>query len=157
MRKYDLVVIYENAVYKGIQLHRGSSSLSLEDQRKIRTQIETSEPYYPHKIIHRMEGQTGRGNYSRAFCTFYQDRPSELLFNKFEGGFIRDDPRRAFKVIILKDVGVGWQIVRARDLYSKWVTPSTMNPPHNFRQKLSRIRVADSIKSLGDIDLTHGP
>jgi hypothetical protein len=155
MRKYDLVVIYENALYEGIQLHRGRSTLSLDDQSKIRTQIENSEPYYPHKIIHRLEGQNGRGNYSRAICTFYQDRPSELLFNKHEGGYIRDDPRRAFKVVILKDVGAGWQIVRARDLYSKWVTPGTMNPPHNFRSKLSRIRVADSIKDLGDIDLNH--
>lgn len=153
MRKYDLVVIYENSFYEGIQLDRSRSTLSLDDQSKIRTQIEKSEPYYPHKVIHRLEGQNGRGNYARAICTFYMDRPSELLFNKFEGGWIRDDPRRAFKVVILKDVGIGWQIVRTRDLYSKWATMATLKPAHNFRSKLSRIRVADSIKDLGDIDL----
>ena len=156
MRKYDLVVIYENALYEGIQLHRGRSTLSLDDQSKIRTQIEKSEPYYPHKESSiGWKAKTAEAITPGPSAPFYQDRPSELLFNKHEGGYIRDDPRRAFKVVILKDVGAGWQIVRARDLYSKWVTPGTMNPPHNFRPKLSRIRVADSIKDLGDIDLNH--
>lgn len=153
MRKYDLVVIYRNAFFEGLQLLRGESTLTRTDKEKITAGIQKSEPFYPHKIIHRLEGETGRGNYARGICTFYLDRKSDLLFNSYEGKFHRDDPRRAFKLIIIKDVGPGWQIERARDLYSKWATMDTLEPKHHFRSQLSRIRVADSIKDLGELDL----
>jgi len=153
MRKYDLIVIYNNSFFEGIQLLRGDTTLTAEDKKKINTTIQKSEPFYNHKILHRLEGETGRGNYARALYTFYLDRASELMYNSFEGGFSRDDPRRAIKLVILKDVGAGWQIVRTRDLYSKWATMGTLNPKPHFRKELSRIRVADSIKELGDINL----
>jgi len=153
MRKYDLVVIYENMIFEGLQLMRGGSTLTNEDEKKIRAGIEKSEPFYSHKVIHRLQGETGRGQAARAICTFYLDRKSELFFNSFEGEWTRDDPRRAFKLVMLKDVGVGWQIERTRDLYSKWATMATLNPKHQFRPQLSRIRVADSIKDVGGINL----
>lgn len=153
MRTYDLVVIYKDAFFEGLQLQRGESTLTEEDTAKIHAGIQKSEPYFPHKIIHRLEGEAGRGNIARGICTYYLDRKSALLFNTHQGGFSRDDPRRTFKLVILKDVGPGWQIVRSRDLYPKWVTPGTMTPTHAFRKQLSRIRVADSVKDLGDIDL----
>ena len=153
MRKYDLVVIYPNAFFEGLQLLRGESTLTREDIQKIEAGIQKSEPYYPHKIIHRLQGESGRGNQARALCTFYLDRPSELLFNSYQGGWKRDDPRRAFKLVILQDVGPGWQLVRTRDLYSKWATLETLHPQHHFSPELSRIRVADSLKDLGEIDL----
>lgn len=153
MRKYDLIVIYPNSFYEGVQLLRGDSTLTASDRAKIEEGIRKSEPFFPHKIIHRLEGETGKGNEARAICTFYLDRKSELLYNSFEGGWHRDDPRRAFKTIMLKDVGPGWQITRARDLYSKWATMDTLQPAHHFRAQLSGIRVADTVKDLGDIDL----
>lgn len=153
MRKYDLVVIYENALFEGLQLARGDNTLTAGDREKIDASIQKSEPYYPDKIIHRLEGETGRGNHARAICTFYLESGSELLFNTYEGASRREDPRRAFKLIILKDVGPGWQIERARDLYSKWASKSTLQPKHHFRPELSRIRVADSIKDLGELHL----
>ncbi len=153
MRKYDLVVIYRNSFFEGLQLLRGESTLTEEDKKKIDTTIQKSEPYFPYKTVHRLEGETGRGNEARAICTYYLDRKSQLLFNSHEGKFHRDDPRRTFKVVILKDVGPGWQMVRSRDLYPIWATPGTLKPKHEFRKQLSRIRVADSVKDLGTIDL----
>ena len=153
MRKYDLVVIYENAFFEGLQLHRGESTLTDEDVRKIEATVQKSEPYFPAKIVHRLEGATGRGNYARGIYTYFQERKSDLLFNEYQGGWTRNDPRRTFKLVILKDVGPGWQIVRSRDLYPAWVTPGTLRPKHEFRKQLSRIRVADSVKDLGVIDL----
>ena len=41
----------------------------------------------------------------------------------FEGKSSRPDFRRTFKLVLLKDVGPGWQIARARDLYPVWVDP----------------------------------
>lgn len=153
MRKYDLVVIYENAFFEGLQLHRGASTLTDSDVEKIEATVQKSEPYFPYKIRHRLQGTTGRGNTARGIYTYYLDRKSDLLFNEYQGGWTRDDPRRTFKLVILKDVGPGWQIVRARDLYPAWVTMGTLRPKHHFRKQLSRIRVADSVKDLGDIDL----
>lgn len=153
MRKYDLVIIYRNSFYEGLQLLRGESTLTDDDKAKIDTSIQKSEPYFPYKIIHRLEGETGRGNSARAICTYYLDRKSALLFNSHEGGYSRDDPRRTFKIVILKQVGPGWQIERSRDLFPIWATPGTLKPKHEYRKQLSRIRVADSVKDLGTIDL----
>lgn len=153
MRKYDLVVVYRNAFFEGLQLHRGESSLTPEDKAKIQAGIQKSEPYFPNKIVHRLEGETGRGNLARGICTYYQERKSALLFNTHEGSYSRDDPRRTFKLVILKDVGPGWQIVRSRDLYPAWVTPGTVRPKHAYRTELSRIRVADSVKDIGVLNL----
>jgi len=153
MRRYDLVVIYRDAFYEGLQLIRGAGSLTAADIEQIRQAIQSSEPYFPRKTIHRLEGETGRGQFARAICTYALDRKSSLLFNSHEGAYERDDPRRTFKLVILKNVGPGWQIVRSRDLYPIWATPGALQPSHAYRAELSRIRVADAVKDLGVIAL----
>jgi hypothetical protein len=77
------------------------------------------------------------------------------MWEKHEGAWTREDFRRTFKLVILKDVGPGWQIVRARDLYPVWTRPEFAKPAHHFSNTLSGIRVADSIKNLGELDLTR--
>jgi hypothetical protein len=77
------------------------------------------------------------------------------LLTQFEGGFSRPDFRRTFKLVLLKDVGPGWQIARARDLYPVWVNPKSTLPVHHFSSAISQIRVADQIKDLGTLDLTR--
>lgn len=153
--KYDLVVIFENEFHEGLQLHRDKSTLSPDDLAKINASIEKSEPYFPKKFVHRVEGETGRGNMARAVCTYFRDKGSDLLLTQFEGGFSRPDFRRTFKLVLLKDVGPGWQITRARDLYPIWSDPKRPLPQHHFNAQLSAIRVADEMKDLGDIELTH--
>jgi hypothetical protein len=155
MRKYDLVIIFDNTFYEGIQLERGEDTLTDEDRKKIDAIVQKSEPFFTHKFIHRAEGTTGRGNQSRAICTFLRAKGSELMWEKHEGKWNREDFRRTFKLLILKDVGPGWQVVRARDLYPVWTSPTFAKPTHHFTASLSRIRVADSIKDLGDLDLTR--
>ena len=155
MRKYDLMVIYEKDFYEGLQLHRGESSLTDEDKKKIDAIIQKSEPFFTNKIIYRLEGETGRGNFSRCICTFLRAKGSELLWETHEGKWNREDFRRTYKLIILKDVGPGWQVVRARDLYPVWTEPKFVVPNHHYTRKLSRVRVADSVKDMGGIDLTE--
>ena len=154
MRNYDLIVIYEKDFYEGLQLNRGPSTLTDEDIKKIETIVQKSEPFFTHKFVHRVEGETGQGNFSRCICTFLRAKGSELLWEAHEGKFNREDFRRTYKLLILKDVGPGWQVVRARDLYPVWTEPKFVEPRHHYSKELSRIRVADSVKDLGEIDLT---
>jgi hypothetical protein len=154
MRKYDLVIIYENQFYEGLQLLRGDDTLTQADRTKIGDSIQKSEPYFPYKKIHRLEGTTGRGEFARCICTYALEKGSDLSFTEGDGNWRREDHRRTFKLVVLKDVGPGWQIVRARDLYPEWVKPGHTKPHHRYRKQLSQIRVADRIKDIGELDLT---
>ena len=145
MRKYDLFVIYEDSFYEGLQLTFEEDTLTAEDRTKIDYIINKSDPYFPKKYIHRMEGTTGRGNLSRCLVTMLRDTNSRA----------EQSWRRTFKLCMLKDVGPGWQVVRTRDLYPLFVEPGKGNPKHNFSKALSRIRVTSRIKELKEIDLTQ--
>ncbi len=155
MRKYDLIVICKNSFYEGLQLMRGESSLTDDDRKKVDTIVRKSEPFFTDKIVHRLEGVTGRGNQARGICTFLRARGSELLFEAHEGKYNREDFRRTLKLVILKDVGPGWQVVRTRDLYPTWIDPKSPELKHHYTASLSGVRVADSIKDLGALDLTQ--
>ena len=153
--KYDLVVIFASEFHEGFRLTRDASTLTPEDLMKIGATIQKSEPFFTRKFIHRVEGETGRGKDARAICTYYRDKGSELLMEQFEGKSSRPDFRRTFKLVLLKDVGPGWQIARARDLYPKWVNPKSTLPAHKFSAALSQLRVADQVKDLGALYLSR--
>ena len=149
MRKYDLILIQDRHFFEGLQLMRGDSTLTATDKEKVNASIQKSEPFFPKKFIHRLEGVTGRGNECRAICTYLRDKPSEHTFSANRAGH-----RRTFKLVMLKDVGPGWQIVRSRDLFPIWATDANKLPTHHFEKSLSRIRVADKVKDIGEIRLT---
>ncbi|NQT92538.1 MAG: hypothetical protein HQ559_07240 [Lentisphaerae bacterium] len=148
MRRYDLVVIYDDQFYEGLRLQREENTLTTEDRRKIDAIIQKSEPFFTKKIIHRLEGTTGRGNFARCICTFFRDRAAEA----YSGGAIQGY-RRTFKLVILKDVGPGWQVVRTRDLYPLTVPKSGLRPKYHFSGGIQGVRVSDYVKELGDLDL----
>ncbi|MEM7396216.1 MAG: hypothetical protein AAF492_28100, partial [Verrucomicrobiota bacterium] len=143
MRKYDLVVIYNDRFYEGLNLIRGDDTLTTEDRKKINATIQKSEPYFTKRTIHRMEGKSGRGNEARLVATFLRDRASTN----------GSDFRRSFRLFVMKDVGPGWQVVRSRDLYPTWTKANFANPQHFYNKNLGRIRVTDSVKDVGDIIL----
>jgi len=137
MRKYDLVVIYDSSFYESLNLHRDENTLTATDRAKIDTTIQKSDPYFKEKIIHRLEGTTGRGNVARCICTYLRAEEGKV--------------RRTFKIVQLMDVGPGWQVVRARDLYPLWTTQG--KPTHHYNSKLGGIRVTDHVTDLGVINL----
>ena len=153
--KYDLIVIFASEFYEGLRLNREASTLTAEDLTKINATVQKSEPFFTQKFIHRVEGDTGRGQNARAICTYFRDKGSDLLLEQFEGKFNRPDFRRTFKLVLFKDVGPGWQIARARDLYPVWMKPTTSLPKHKFSPVLSQLRVADQIKDLGALNLAQ--
>lgn len=157
MRRYDLVVIYDDEIYEGLQLHRGESTLSAEDLKSIDAIIQKSEPFFTKKFIHRVMGETGNGNMARCICTFLRDKKSTAYMDKEQAALSKSGAfRRDFKLVLLKDVGPGWQISRARSLYPIWDHQKRDTAPgHHFSNSLARVRVADSVKDLGEIDLTE--
>ena len=159
---YDLLIVYADDFYEGVELHPQPSTLTKEDLQKIEDIILASQPYFTKRVIHRVAGTTGRGNVARCLVTFLRDKESsgttshreglEYMVNQAGLGW-----RRTFKLVWLKDVGPGWQVVQTRDLYPVWTDPAHALPKHHFRDKLSRIRVTDSIKDIGHLDLATTP
>lgn len=152
--KYDLVVIFATEFHEGLRLNVEANTLTAEDRVKIDGSIQKSEPFFTKKFIHRVEGETGRGHGARALCTYLRDKGSELMLEKFEGKSSRPDFRRTFKLVLLKDVGPGWQIVRARDLYPVWMNPKAALPAHKYSEALHQLRVADQMKDIGALQLS---
>ena len=148
MRKYDLIVIYADRFYEGLRLHRAENTLTADDVAAIEDIVQRSEPFFTRKVIHRVEGRTGRGNFCRCICTFLREKSSleQLEIEK-------EEHRRTFKLIVLKDVGPGWQIVRTRDLYPVYIQPGAGAPKHAYSGALQGVRVTDYVKDLGEIDL----
>ncbi len=146
MDRYGLIVIYDDAMYEGLTLSLDDTTLTADDRKAINDVIQRSEAFFSHKIIHRLEGITGRGGDARAICTFYRDTPAEAYMFEIRVGY-----RRTFKLIVLKQVGPGWQIARARDLHPIWITPDKQTVKHRFKTELSGVRVTDSVKNVGNL------
>lgn len=144
IRKYDLFVIYDDEFYEGLNLHRGDSTLTEEDHAKIKATVDKAEKYFLKKYIHRVEGESGRGNEARVIVTYLRDKASTN----------GSDHRRSFRLLMMKDVGPGWQIARSRDLYPTWTKPQYNNPKHHYVKELGRIRVTDAIKDIGGLRLS---
>ena len=153
MRSYDLLVVYANSFFEGLRLNRGESTLTPADREQVEAIVQKSEPFYNEKEVHRLEGETGQGGAARCITTFLRSKKSDLMFEQYEGKWSRDDFRRTFKLVMLKQVGPGWQVVRTRDLYPVWTKPAGAKPQHHFSEVLSSVRVADKVKDLGELSL----
>lgn len=151
MAKYNLFVIYENAFYEGLQLSFEPDTLTDKDRQSITKIVNESDPFYNKKTIHRIAGTTGRGNLARCVVTQYRDGPGTVTADYVA---LNGQGRRTFKLIWLKDVGVGWQVVQKRDLYPVTVDLRLLKPSHHYSDQLSNIRVTDKVKNLGDIDIS---
>jgi len=148
--KYDLIIIFDSNVYEGLNLHRGENSLTANDKNSIQQAINKAEKFYTRKVIHRVEGETGKmTGIARAFCTFLREK--ESLDNRLVS---YSDWRRHFMLVTLNDVGPGWQIIANRDLGGTFVKPDKGTIPVNYRKYLGNIRVTDKLVDMGEIDLS---
>ena len=153
MAKYNLFVIYEDEFYEGLRLSREPDTLTTKDREGITKIVMASDPFFNKKIIHRMEGTTGRGNFARCLVTQSRDQSAKGRVVKGDDTTLEKNlGRRTYKLIWLKHVGVGWQVVRKRDLYPVTVPLTELNPKHNYSKKMSRIRVTNKLKDLGEIN-----
>lgn len=150
---YDLVVVFASDFYEGLQLAAESGSLEVEDRKGIEASIQRSEAFFTRKILHRVDGLTGRGQRARALCTYFRDIPTAPSPGSVDPVTKQPNMRRTFKLVLLKNVGPGWQIERARDLYPVWARANTPLPRHQFSAALNQVRVADRMKDIGALDL----
>ncbi len=148
--KYDLFVIYEREFYEGLELSFEPDTLTEKDRQSISSIVNASDPFFNKKVIHRVAGTTGRGNFARCVVTQYRDGPGT---QSAEWVDLKGESRRTFKLIWLKDVGVGWQVVQKRDLYPVTVVMDLLTPKHHYAKVLAKIRVTDHVKNLGEIEL----
>jgi hypothetical protein len=151
--RYDLIVFYKDSFYEGVTLTREENTLNELDLEKINTSLQKSEPYFPEKFMHRLEGQTGRGNQARMIVTYSRAKGSLLNMTTYKGQFEREDHKRTIKLVMLQDVGPGWQIVKARNYNPVWAKPGTPLPKHHFTSALSKIRVAEEPKDIGNLNI----
>jgi hypothetical protein len=151
MAKYNLFVIYDDSFYEGCELCSTTNTLTKEDIRKIEYILTESDPYFTKKYFHRTEGVTGRGHFARTIVTMIRKEASSGTGKAPDAS---KPVRMTFKLVWLKDVGPGWQVVQKRDLYPQWISMNHAIPTPHYSDVLSKIRVAGSIKDMGDLDLT---
>ncbi|MDD4869878.1 MAG: hypothetical protein PHR77_04900 [Kiritimatiellae bacterium] len=147
---YDIFIAFENEVYEGLTLNRFKNSLTEADRKSIEYIINKSDKFFEMKVIHRMSGITGKKTgYARAIVSMIRIGATTDM-----AGHSYTAHKRNYKLVFLEDVGPGYQVARTRDVFSRFIASSKDVPDWNYRPYLSGIRVTDTIKDLGIIDLS---
>lgn len=138
--RYDLMVLYRDAFYEGLELSR-DDSLTERDRELITEHIDRTGQFFETKEYHRMAGTTGLGNEARiVFQELHQREDSEI---------------RNIKLGVLMQVGQqGWQMVRSREFVRIDVTNTSSASgilPHHYNSGLSGFRVVDSVRDVGTL------
>jgi len=147
--KYDLILVFADRFCEGLTLSRQGAAVPAGDHEAIERIVRDSEPYYTRKTLHRVEGSGGTEGAARCICTFLRDKESI----GFIDGKIYPDHRRSLKLVLLEQVGPGWQVVRTREIHTSMIKPGTPPLSHEHVPGLGSIRVTDSVKDLGVIAL----
>lgn len=150
--KYDLLLVFEDSIYEGFRLTRGETPLTAADKQSISAAINKSVPFFNLKEIHRMEGTTGRDGQAMAFLQEMRTKPVTL-----QSAEVRSDIQiRSIKLIMLDQVGPGWSFTQSRELIRQEVAGNERKGPlpHHHAPPLGGIRVTDTVKNLGTVDLT---
>ena len=150
---YDLVLVASDRFYEGCRLARDPDTLTDRDRQFIAFTINKSVPFFDTKKIHRCEGTTGRNGKAR--CVLQEVRTHPVML---QSGVERTDIQvRSIKLATLEDVGeTGWQLVQTREIVRMEVGPQDMKGllPHCYLPVLGNIRVVDTDKDLGELNLT---
>ena len=149
--KYDLVIVFDDRFYDGLQLTRATNSLTAADLASIADIVSNSVPFFDTKKIHRAEGVGGKGG--TCAIVLQEVRTRTLTLQSAEE---RSDLQiRSLKLGFLEEVNVGWQLVNTREIMRIEVggpMPKGVIPNRYVRQ-LGNIRVTDTVKDLGEIRL----
>ncbi len=154
--KYDLVLVTANGFIEGLTLTPDQDTLTEQDRRFIAATIMKSNPFFDTKQIHRCGGGTGDSGKARCVLQEVRTRPVTL-----QDASVRADIQvRSLKLALLEDVGApGWELTQTREVLRTEVAPGDRKGilPHAFNPRLGGIRITDSIKELGDLDLAPQP
>ncbi len=153
---YDLLLVASDRFYEGCRLARDADTLTDLDRKSIDFTINKSVPFFDTKKIHRCEGTTGRSGKARCILQEMRTRPVTL-----QSGEVRTDIQvRSIKLAFLDDVGeIGWQMGReTREIVRTEVGPRDLKGllPHCYLAALGGIRIVDTDKDLGELNLMNG-
>ena len=152
---YELVLVASDRFYEGCRLAHDPDTLTDRDRKAIAFTINKSVPFFDTKKIHRCEGVSGRNGKVR--CVLQEMRTHPVML---QSGVERTDIQvRSIKLAFLEDVGeVGWQMVQTREIVRTEVGPQDMKGllPHCYLPVLGGIRVVDTDKDLGQLNLMNG-
>lgn len=145
--RYDLVLVFEQAFYEGLTLTQDENTLTAQDRESIAEHINRSVPFFHLKRIHRVAGETGRGGKARAVLQEMRTRSIR-----------RTDPGtrlRSLKLAFSEDVNIGWQLVNTREILHQEIGMRHYREMlhHYYHPRLGNIRVVNTIRDLGAIDL----
>ncbi|MGI6495137.1 MAG: hypothetical protein ACOX5G_03455 [Kiritimatiellia bacterium] len=149
--KYDLAVLFENRFVEGLALLRRESTLTAKDRKSIQAKIEASNAFFNEKRVERCEGITGHAGQARALLQELRSRPVTL-----QSAEVRADIQiRSIKIVLAEDVNLGWTIQNTREIVRQEIGPGdTMGMlPVRHADSLRGIRVLDTVKDLGELDL----
>lgn len=150
--KYDLLIVCGDSFHEGLTLTTDPDTLTSRDRELMELIINKSEPFFDTKKVHRCMGTTGREGKARCVLQQVRTRPVTL-----QSAAVRSDIQiRSIKLALLEDVGeVGWQWVWSREIARTEVGPPDVKGilPHSYNPALSRVRVVDSVKDIGEIYL----
>lgn len=152
---YDLLLVAPDRFYEGCRLARDPDTLTDRDRQAINETINKSVPFFDTKKINRCEGITGANGKVRCVLQEMRTRPITLQ----DGSQRTDIQVRSIKLAFLEDVGkAGWQMVQTREIVRTEVGPQDLKGilPHCYLPGLGGIRVVDTDKDLGELDLMQG-
>ncbi len=149
--RYDLLLVFDDWFAEGFLLSRDPNTLGENDRRAIRETVERSVPFFDTKVIHRCEGLGGRDGRAAAVLQEVRTRPITL-----QDASVRTDIQvRSLKLAFFEEVGPGWHLVRTRELLRQEVGPGQTKGVlrHVFAPSLQGVRVMDTTRDLGEIEL----
>ena len=154
--KYDLVLHGSDKVFEGVVLNRDDNNLTEKDLKFIDVTVKRNIPFFDLKHIHRIKGTIGKAGKATALTQDLRPGRSGIIVNQNDEVMVGFQIR-SIKLQFIEDVGVaGWQVLQTREIIRQSVHPE-MHPkdliPIEFSEKISNIRVTDSVKDLGAVML----
>ena len=150
--KYDLLLVFPEMIYEGFTLNRSANSLYTNDWKSIHEILNKSEPFYEIKRIERMEGVSGGAGWAQAVFQELRARPVTLQSAK-----VRNDIQiRTVKLARFENVGPAWQLLITREVCRQEVAGKERKGllPHYYcPDKLGNLRIVDTVKDLGNVEL----
>jgi len=150
-----LLLVTRDHFYEGLSLNRGENSLSARDLQSIEEIFSRSVPFFNVKRTELVNGTPGDGGKATALVQWM--RIGGNLLNQ-NADLMVGHQIRSLRLAFLADVGPGWQVTATRELIRTDVFPNMVKGflPVSHVPALNGIRVTDSVKDLGPVNLFSG-
>ena len=153
--RYDLLLVAKDHFYEGISLNRDENTLTAQDLKAIEEIFSRSVPFFNIKRTETVKGTPGDNGKAAALIQWM--RIGGNLLNQ-NADLMVGHQIRSLRLAFLADVGPGWQVTATRELVRTDVFPDMPKGllPVTYVDALNGVRVTDSVKDIGAINLSTG-